>query len=92
MRIFSAKNPDLPDDFYGRWISSKPVNTSKCPDIADYKLPTSQVEWDMMLAKVEELGIDREIGIQAIRKRKDEFIKALNEYKRINNSTSNDEH
>ena len=45
-----------------------------------------------MLNKMEECGIDRETGIQAIRKRKDYYVKALEEYKRNTESTSNDEH
>ena len=44
-----------------------------------------------MLRKMEECGIDKETGIQAIRKRKDEYIKALTEYKKKTQSTSNDE-
>ena len=44
-----------------------------------------------MLRKLEECGIDRDTGMEAIGKRKDECAKALNEYKRkINESKSND--
>ena len=60
--------------------------------IADYKLPTSQTKWDAMLKKMEECVIDKQTGINAIRKRKDDFLKALNEYKKRNESTSNDEY
>ena len=44
-----------------------------------------------MLQKMEECGIDKETGVQAIRKRKDEYVRALNEYKKNKRSTSNDE-
>ena len=44
-----------------------------------------------MLQCWEECGIDRDTGMEAIRKRKDECAKALNEYKRKRNeSKSND--
>ena len=91
--MFMEKYPELPPDFYGKWHVPKPDPTVlKCPDHADYKLPTTQGEWDSMLNKTEECGIDRETGIQAIRKRKDDYVKALEKYKRNTESTSNDEH
>ena len=94
VKTFMRTYPELPADFYGKWKGSNPVPDQaslKCPDIADYKLPTSQEEWDAMLQKMEECGIDKETGVQAIRKRKDKYVKALNEYKKNTRSTSNDE-
>ena len=91
--MFANTYAELPVDFYGKWM--EPVKTfssakEKCPDHADYKLPTTQEEWDAMLKKMEECGIDREAGIKAICKRKDEYVKALNEYRRRNESKRND--
>ena len=62
-----------------------------CPNHADYKLPTCQEEWDAMLSKMEECGIDRQTGIESIRKRKEEFKKALEEYKRSTNPRNHEE-
>ena len=52
--MFMEKYPELPPDFYGKWHVPKPDPTVlKCPDHADYKLPTTQEEWDSMLNKME---------------------------------------
>ena len=80
VKDFARSNPDLPQDFYGK---SNPISTKpKCPQFADYKLPTSQVEWDAMLEKMAECGIDKQTGIESSRKRKEEYEKTLTEYKR----------
>ena len=86
----------MPDDFYSKWSNlienksgSEWMNPT-CPDIKDYNLPTNQEEWDEMLSKMMECGINKESGVEIIRKRKDDFIKAMNDYKILSNLVSND--
>ena len=51
--IFRTENPEISDDFYGKWIQVIKEDVSKRPCEKDFNLPSTKEECDQMIFIVE---------------------------------------
>ena len=58
----------------------KRVQSSGGPNPDDFSLPTTEVEWDSMLKKLEECGVERAKAIEMMKERRGKFVKACKIY------------
>ena len=78
VKMFRSKNPEIPDDFYGKWIEI--FKAAKMPNESDFNLPTTKEECDEMFSHMSSCGIDREAGIKMLKERKEKYEAAIKEY------------
>ena len=76
--MFRSKNPEIPDDFYGKWFEI--FKTAKMPDKSDFNLPTTKEECDEMFSHMSSCGIDKEAGIKMLKERKEKYEAPVKEY------------
>ena len=70
VKIFRSENPDIPDDFYGKWIGVIEKNLIKRPLEKDFNLPTTKEECDQMFSMMTACGIDKAAGITMLKEEK----------------------
>ena len=71
--MFRSDNPEIPDDFYGKWIEILKNTSMKKPNEKDFNLPTNRDEFEQMIAIMNSCGIDRATGITMLKERKSKF-------------------
>ena len=81
VKIFRSKNPEIPDEFYGKWIELIRENSDKMPNASNFNLPTTKEECEQMIAIMSSCGIDRVTGMSMLKERKARFDSAVDEYK-----------
>ena len=89
IRKFGSDFPEIPDQFYGKWLSISKKTTPKRPIEKDFNLPTSQEEWDQMIQKMGQCGIEEKIAKTMLRQRMTEFQKALKEFNESEDQSNN---
>ena len=52
------------------------IKSTGGPNPLAYNLPTTEEEWNQMLKKLEECGVDRAKAIEILRERREKFIQA----------------
>ena len=75
-------NPDVPEDFNGdrlERMAHKIKHRGPAPE--DINLPRSEAEWDSMMKRMSECGIDTFKSSEIMRERKEEFNGACEIYK-----------
>ena len=78
---FRDGNPDIPDDFYGDSLhKSKRMKPIKGPELEDFNVPRTEEEWNQMISKMKECGIDRATAAEIIRKNKEKYDAAVTEF------------
>ena len=85
---FRSENPEIPDNFYGKWIEIVRDESIKRPTEKDFCLPTTSEECDQIYAIFQSCGIDETTGMKMLKERKERFDSALKEY----NSKQNNAH
>ena len=99
VRKFAHEYPELPSEFFGdsfeRWVKPKSnvakslcitdsnPNPSREPKMKDFNIPESQAEWEIMISKFKDCGIDQMKAAEMIRERKAEFDKAVIEWNNV---------
>ena len=81
IKKFRNENQDIPDDFYGDVIeraNRKKKLTEPKPE--DFSLPRNKSEWEAMLSKMKECGIEEEKVVEMMKERKGKFEKAYEAY------------
>ena len=78
---FRSGNPEISDDFYGKWIDLVKKVSIKRPSEKDFNLPTTKDECEKMLNLMTACGIDRAKSITMLKERKEKFEQAVKEYK-----------
>ena len=78
--FFRSENPEISDEFYGKWIEIIKEDPSKRPCEKDFNLPTTKEECDQMFNLMTACGIDRATGITMLKERKEKFELAVKEY------------
>ena len=80
VNIFRCQNPEIPDEFYGKWAEIFEKDSPKMPMESDFNLPTTREEYEQMLTLMSSCGIDREAGIKMLRERKVKYDAAVKEF------------
>ena len=81
IRNFRDENPDIPDDFYGESLhKSRRMKPFKGPELEDFNVPRTEEEWNQMISKMKECGIDRATAAEIIRKNKEKYDAAVTEF------------
>ena len=55
----------------------KPI---KGPELEDFNVPRTEEEWNQMISKMKECGIDRATAAEIIRKNKEKYDAAVTEF------------
>ena len=80
VRKFRSENPDISDEFNGKWIKIIRESSNKMPEEKDYNLPTTKEECEQTFAIMMSCGIDRATEITMLKERKEKFDLAVKEY------------
>ena len=73
----SKKIPFVPPKTGSDWASLLTrIKSTGGPNPLAYNLPTTEEEWNQMLKKLEECGVDRAKAIEILRERREKFIQA----------------
>ena len=85
IKIFRSLNPEIPDNFYGQRLEKleKKINqeNKNGPRPEDYNLPRSETEWNSMMSKMNDCGIDSSKASEIIREREKKFVTACEAFK-----------
>ena len=81
IKKFRNANQDIPDEFYGEALErANRMTRQNAPKPEDFNLPKDKSEWDTMLVKLKECGIEDAKIVEMMMERKEKFDKALEEH------------
>ena len=86
---FRSENPEISDEFYGKWIEIVKEYSIKRPCEKDFNLPSTKEECDQMFNLMTACGIDRATGITMLKERKEKFEQAVKEYESKKDQNAN---
>ena len=78
---FRLSNPEIPDEFYGKWLKKTNIKVIECPSEKDFHLPKSQAEWDEMKTKMMSCGMEESKIKSMMQERFQKYEQVLNKYK-----------
>ena len=78
VKKFRLRYPEIPDEFYGKWINKKKLQR---PTEADFHLPKNQEEWNILKSNMLSCGFDESKISSMMQERLENFKKALTEFK-----------
>ena len=77
---FKQNNPDIPDEFYGKWLKKINRDVPVCPTEKDFHLLKNQVEWDEMKTKMLSCGIEESKIKSMMEERFQNYDQAVKEF------------
>ena len=63
---FKDHNPEIPDEFYGKWLKKASLLVLECPTEKQFHLPSCKAEWDELKSTMIGCGIEESKIIHAI--------------------------
>ena len=78
--MFREGNPEISNEFYGKWIELIKADPIKRPTEKDFNLPNTKEECEQMLSLMSACGIDKLTGTKMLLERKSKFEQALKDY------------
>ena len=74
-------NPDISQDFYGVKVTVKKKRSSMSkPDPANFGLPKSEEEFNLMMSKMFECGFNKARATEIMKERKEKYLKAKQDF------------
>ena len=81
VRNFKDHNPEIPDEFYGKWFKKARIRVLECPTEKQFHLPSCKAEWEELKSTMIGCGIEESKINSIMQERLENYEQAMREFK-----------